>query len=190
LRNVTLLQVRHSFLAAPPLYALVLAAVLVTARGQVPSPDGRIAFRAVVVLTPEFCGATERSQQWGSTFEIGEAACTELEPALKQVFPNLTRVAETASSGDADVILLPRFANIGISIRQPAELFVWVEWTLKDKSGKTVWIGTVQGYGKHRLGGLGRKKDLQAIVTGLAKNTAEQSARAMSSAPELRKLSQ
>jgi hypothetical protein len=85
--------------------------------------------------------------------------------------------------------LLPRFANIGISAKQPAELFVWLEWTLKDKSGKIVWIGTVQGSGKHRLG-VSRKKDLQAILAELAQHTAEQSARTMSSAPELRRLAQ
>jgi hypothetical protein len=184
-----MLQVRNSFLAAPLLCALVLPAVLVTARGQVTSADTKLALRAAVVLTPEFCDTTEKSQVWGSTLEVGKAACTELEPALKDVFPSLTRVAAASSSGDAEVVLLPRFANIGISAKQPAELFVWLEWTLKDKSGKTVWIGTVQGSGKHRLG-VSRKKDLQAILAELAQHTAEQSARTMSSAPELRRLAQ
>ena len=183
-----MLQARNSFLAARLLCALVLPAVLVTARGQVTSADTELALRAAVVLTPEFCDTTEKSQVWGSTFEVGKAACTGLEPALKDVFPSLTRVAAASSSGDAEVVLRPRFANIAISAKQPPSSGCWAEIGSKDKSRQqTVWIGTVQGSGKHRLG-VSRKKDLQAIVAELAQHTAEQSARTMSSAPEFRKL--
>ena len=73
-------------------------------------------------------------------------------PALKGVFSGLTRVQEASSSGEAQLVLTPRFVDIGATQKAFAfsdrELVVLVEWTVKDKSGKSVWIETVQGSAK------------------------------------------
>jgi hypothetical protein len=60
---------------------------------------------------------------------------------------------------------------------------------VKDASGKTVWIETVKGSAKHHSGNaFTYKKNLKLIVNDSMKDAAEQSASAMSSSPELRKL--
>jgi len=70
------------------------------------------------------------------------------------------------------------------------EMDVFLEWTVKDMSGKTVWIETVQRSAKHHMGNLfTHKKNLKLIVEDSVKDAAEQSASKMSSSPELRKLS-
>ena len=110
-------QLRHFFLASALLSLLVLAGVPLTALGQAASPaDTKLALRAALVLTPEFCATKKKKGDFASgkeTFEIGKTACAELEPALRAIFSSLTRLEAVPSSGDAQVVLLPRFVDIG-----------------------------------------------------------------------------
>ena len=60
---------------------------------------------------------------------------------------------------------------------------------MKDSSGKTIWIETVQGSAKRHGGNaFTYNKNKRLIVEESVKDAAEQSAAEMSSAPELRKL--
>jgi len=191
-----MLPTRHAFLASPLLCALALSAAFVTARGQTTSlADTKLALKAALVLTPEFCETrTKKGSSFTGkdTFEIGKAACAELEPALKGVFFSLTRVAAASSSEDAQVVLVPRFVDVDATAPgRHREILVLFEWTVKDKSGRTVWIETVQGSATHRGGSaFSRKKNLNLMVEDSVKDAAEQSASKMSSSPELRKLTQ
>ena len=151
---------------------------------------------AAPVLTPEFCATKTKKGTWGinqETFPVGKAACAELEPALKGVFPGLTQVEAASSAGNAQVVLMPKFVDIGATQTLGAfsnrELVVLVEWTVKDKLGKTVWVETVQGSSKHHMGNVfTHNKNLKRIVADSVKDMAEQSASKMSSSPELTKL--
>jgi hypothetical protein len=192
-----MLQTRYSFLASVLLCLLVLPAVCVTARGQSTlHTDVKPSLNAALVLTPEFCATKTKKGTWGinqETFPVGKAACAELEPALKGVFSGLTRVEASSSAGEAQVVLMPRFVDIGATQTLGAfsnrELIVLVEWTVKDKVGKTVWVETVQGSSKHHMGNLfTHNKNLKRIVADSVKDMAVQSATKMSSSPELSKL--
>ena len=48
---------------------------------------------------------------------------------------------------------MPKFVNISatksLGANSNRELLVLVEWTVKDKAGKTVWVETVEGSAKH-----------------------------------------
>jgi len=170
-----------------------------------PTPDvkpaeGKLPFKAALVLTPEFCATKVKpkgsamTKEWG-TFDIGKSACEELEPALKGVFVNLTRVAAVPSPEDAQLVLLPRIVDVNATTASIAfsnrEMVVIVEWTVKDTSGKTVWIETVQGSAKHHMGNLFTfKKNQHLIVTDSMKAAAVESASKMSGSVELRKLAQ
>jgi hypothetical protein len=175
-----------------------MVATFATAHGQTISPtDARLPLKAVLVLTPEFCATITKGAPFTTKekFEIGKAACTELEPALKAVFPNLARVEAATSSGDAQVVLLPRFVDVGATMGVTAfsnrEMTVLLEWTVKDMSGNTVWLGTVQGSAKHHVGNMfSYKKNCMLITEDSVKDAAAQSASKMASAPELRKLAQ
>jgi hypothetical protein len=127
------------------------------------------------------------------TYEVGKAACAELEPALKGVFLSLIRVAAPPPPEEAQVVLLPRF--VGASTTRPEfayskrKMIVFLEWTVKDKSGRTIWIETVQGSAEHNLGtAFTIDKNLKLIVKDSVRDAAEQSASKMSSAQELRKV--
>ena len=150
-----------------------------------------------LVLTPEFCATITKGAPFTTKeeFKIGKAACTELEPALKAVFPNLVRVEAASSSGDAKVTLLPKFvdvvATMGVTAFSNREMTVILEWTVKDMSGNTVWLGTVQGSAKHHTGNMfNYKKNCMQITEDSVKDAAAQSASKMAFAPELRKLAQ
>jgi len=194
-----MLQTCHSFPASPLLCALCLPAVFMTARGQTTSSaDAKLTLKAALVLTPEFCATNIKKGDFFSgkeTFDIGKAACAELEPALRGAFSSLTRVLAADSSKDAQVVLIPRLVDVAatktVSPFSNREMVVLLEWTAKDASGKTVWIDTVQGSAKRHAGTLfTRDKNLKLIVQDSVKDAAEQSSSKMSSAPELRKLMQ
>ena len=193
-----MVQTRNSFLAVSLVYTLLfLSIAFETAGAQTASPsDTKLALRAALVVTPEFCATKFTKGSWATikeTFPVGKIACAELQPALERVFSSLTSVTAAPSSGDVQVVLVPRFVDVGATTAVTAfsnrEMDVFLEWTVKDISGKTVWIETVQGSSKHHMGNVfTHNKNLKLIVMDSVKDAAEQSASRMSSSPELRSL--
>jgi len=162
--------------------------------------DAKLPIKAALVLTPEFCATKIKpkgsalTKEWG-TFEVGKAACEQLEPALKEAFFSLRRVAAPPAAQEAQLVLLPRIVDVNATTAMGAfsnrEMVVVLEWTAKDPAGNTVWLETVQGSAKHHMGNLFTfKKNQVLIVTDSVKDAAVQSASKMSSSPELRKLTQ
>lgn len=157
-----------------------------------------MALRAALLVTPEFCDTKFKKGSWATikeTFEVGKIACAELEPALAQVFSSVTPVTAIPSSGDTQVVLIPRFVDVGATTTMSAfsnrEMDVFLEWTVKDMSGKTVWIETVQGSSRHHMGNVfTHSKNVKLIVRDSIKDAAEQSASKMADSVELRKLTQ
>jgi len=159
---------------------------------------GKLPFKAALVLTPEFCQTKIKpkgsvmTKELGS-FDVGQAACKELEPALKDVFSSLTRVAAPPSAEEAQLVLVPKIADVSVTTASIAfsnrEMVVMIEWTVKDSTGKTVWLETVQGSAKHHQGNLFTfRKNQGLIVTDSMKAAAAESANKMSASPELHKL--
>jgi hypothetical protein len=65
-----------------------------------------------------------------------------------------------------------------------------MEWTVRDQSGKAIWIDTVQGSAKRHIGNaFTHGSNLKHIVQESVQDMAEQSAARISNAPELLKLS-
>jgi len=162
--------------------------------------DAKLPLKAALVLTPEFCATKIKpkgaalTKEWGS-FDVGKAACEQLEPALKEAFSSLTRVPAPPTAQEAQLVLLPRIVDVNATTAIGAfsnrEMVIVLEWTAKDPAGNTVWLETVQGSAKHHMGNLFTfKKNQVLIVTDSVKDAAVQSASKMSSSPELRKLAQ
>jgi hypothetical protein len=131
-----------------------------------------------LVLTPEFCGTKIRKGSFLSgreTFEVGKAACPELEKTLKETLPGLARLSREPEAGDrpAGIILIPRFVDAGatktVGAFSDREFVVLVEWTAKDAAGKALWIETVQGSAKAHMGNVftagGNRKGLNSYCT-------------------------
>jgi len=189
-----MLRTVYSFPAAFLLYTLALTGICVAADGQAaPQAGQKLSLNAALLLTPEFC-ATVRTGKYGDrkeTYEFGRAACARLEPALRNVFPSLTRVEALSSAADGQVVLIPKFMDVatknGFSLHR--EMVVTVEWTVKDKLGKTVWIETAQGTTRNKTGNsFTYKKNLEKTVEDSVESMAEDSASKMAASPELRKL--
>ena len=183
---------------------VLLSASVPRVRAQAPAAvpaavpaEAKLPLNAVLVLTPEFCATVfKQGSIWTTgreSFDVGKLACTELEPALKPVFANLTVVAAPPASGGAQVVLIPKFADTHATTSSFAfanrEMDVFLEWTAKDAAGKTVWLQTVQGSSKHHMGNMfTHGHDVKLIVRDSVKDVAEQSAAKMEAAAELRKL--
>jgi hypothetical protein len=116
-------------------------------------------------------------------------ACEELGPAFKGVFSSVVRVAATPPPGETQVVLLPRLVDA--RAESFGETVVVLEWTVKDALGRTLWIGTGQGSGNYSHGPTVHpvQKMMKTLHDAL-RDAAKQSAAQMSSAPELRKLTQ
>jgi len=180
--------------ASALLLAMVLLAVCTPGRGQVASPtDQKLNLNVAVVVDPDFC--TTKLKKNHETFEVGRAACDVFKSALEQGFSTVTSVATEKDAVVAQAILVPRFVDVSATKTMGAfstrELTVLLEWTVKDKSGRTVWIETIQGSGKNHMGNsFTYKKDLKEIIEYAVQDLAQKSVVAMDSSPELRKLEQ
>ena len=161
------------------------------------SPDAKLPLNAVLVLTPEFCATKfKQGSVWTTgreTFAVGKMACTDLEPALKSAFANLTVVSAPPTSGDAQLVLVPKFADTHATTSSFAfanrEMDVFLEWTAKDSAGKTIWLQTVQGSSKHHMGNVfTHGHNVNLIVRDSVKDVADQSVAKMEAAAELQKL--
>jgi hypothetical protein len=172
-----------------------LLTLSMVAQDQTPAPQ-KLSLTAALVLTPEFCATVNKKGGWATEekFPVGKAACNELEPALKGIFTSLTRVEDSSKSGDAQLVLEPKFADVGATQKAFAfskrELVVVVEWTVRDQSGKAIWIDTVQGSAKRHIGNaFTHGSNLKHIVQDSVEDMAQQSAAKMSNAPEVLKMS-
>ncbi len=176
------------------LLAMVLPGTCNTARSQTPpAADQKLNLSAAVVMDPEFCATKIKKNH--ETFEVGKAACDVFKSALEQGFSSVTSVATDKDALEAQAILMPKFVDVSATKTMGAfstrELTVLLEWTVKDRSGRTVWIETVQGSGKNHMGnGFTYKTDLKEIIQYAVQDLAQKSAAAMDASPELRKLEQ
>lgn len=174
--------------------ALVLPGLSITARSQTAgAADQRLNLNAAVVVSQEFCATKIKKNH--ESFEVGKASCADLKSALEQGFSSLTSVTSDKDVANAQAILLPRFVDVSATKTMGAfssrELTVLLEWTVKDKSGRTVWIETVQGTGKNHMGNaFTYKTDLREIIRYAVEDLAHKSVAAMDASPELRKLEQ
>lgn len=180
---------RFILLIAPCCLLLSLSVGAQSPSSTVPQ---KLSLTAALVLTPEFCATVNK--KGSEKFKVGKAACGELGPALQGVFSNLSQVDDSSKAGNAQVVLEPKFADVGATQKAFAfsnrELVLLVEWTVRDQSGRVMWLDTVQGSAKRHIGNaFTYGSNLKHIVEDSAKDLAEQSAVKMSSAPQLQKLS-
>jgi hypothetical protein len=164
----------------------------VLAESQATPAPQKLSLTAALVLTPEFCATVNKKKS--EKFPVGKTACAELEPVLKGIFTSLIRVDDSSKAGDAQLVLEPKFADVAATQAAIAfsnrELVVQVEWTVRDQSGKAIWIETVQGSSKRHIGNaFTYGSNLKHIVQDSVQDMAEQSAAKMSAAPQLLKLS-
>jgi hypothetical protein len=176
------------------LISLCLSPLLIdSANGQIQTvAQQKLSLTAALVLTPEFCATVNK--KGSEKFPVGKTACNELEPVLKGVFASLARVDDSSKAGDAQLVLEPRFADVGATQKAFAfsnrELVVLLEWTARDQSGKVAWLETVQGSAKRHIGNaFTHGSNLKHIVEESVQDLAEQSAAKMSASPQLLKLS-
>jgi hypothetical protein len=154
-----------------------------------------MSLKAVLVLTPKFCASRLLALPPGEGWiEVGKAACTQLEPALWSAFRKLAPVQAALSPGEAELELTPRFDTINVihpkHYTRSLELLVVVEWTVKDKSGKKVWVQTVQGSAEHSIGLYASQEDQKLLAQDAVQDLADKSAREIAASPEIRKLIQ
>jgi hypothetical protein len=167
------------------------------AQQAAPAAPNKLALTAALVLTPEFCATVKKV---GSAlvnqekFDVGKEACKQLEPGLATVFTELKRVADSSETAGAQVVIEPKFADVGATQKAFAfskrELVVVVEWTIRDRDGKVLWLETIDGSAKRNIGNaFTHGKNMKHIVEDAVQNVTEESAAKMISATQLQKYS-
>jgi hypothetical protein len=164
-----------------------------------PSSPTKLALKAQLILSPEFC-ATKKRHSFAAmeVVGVGKAACSQLYPALVGIFSDLQQAENVPAAGSstAQITLIPRFIDI-IATQPPfvpspskRKLVVLLEWTVKDTMGRTIWLQTVQGTSELKPRGLGGKKYEAALVDAAISDLAKDSVDKISAAREIRQLSQ
>ena len=150
-----MLRAAKSVLSSAALAALtgLGTAAVAPAQSAQPQTFSTLAIKADVVLSPEFCATTmKKGSVWTvkESFAVGENTCPKLETELAKIFTGLSRISKLPEPNDgaADIILVPKFGDIGATMAVGAfsnrELVVVLEWTALDRAGKTLWVQTVQ----------------------------------------------
>jgi len=186
---------RHCGYALVAAAGVLLSSAVSHAQEPAPAASKKIPLTAALVLTPEFCATVNKVGKKminQEKFAVGKEACKQLEPALAAVFTSLARVEDSANTGDAQVVLEPKFDDVGATQKAFAfsnrELVLVLEWTVRDKSGKVLWLETVEGSAKRHIGNtFTHGSNLKHIIEDAVQNLTEQSVEKMASAPQLRR---
>jgi hypothetical protein len=164
---------------------------------QPPSAPSRLPLKAEVLLSPKFCATKKRqSIALKDVLNVGKATCEQIYAALIPVFSELQRLEKmpTAGGNTAQITLIPRFVDISTT-QQPflpssqRKLVIFLEWTVQDSMGHTIWLQTVQGSSEHKAGWAVTAKGVAAMVDAAVGELAQDSVAKISVAPELQKLS-
>jgi len=157
------------------------------------APIVKLPLNAALILTPDFCATKwTTGNGWTSakdSYAVGQAACEYLEPTLKDAFSTVTTLQAPRPEAEVAVVLQPKIVNADATKGGKREMVVLLEWTATDAAGKTVWVQTVQGTASHKRGGaFSYKKNFKLLLADAVKDAAEESAREISLAPELKAL--
>ena len=140
-----------------------------------------------LVLTAEFCAnkTTKGAFLAGTreSFAVGKLACSELSANLAQYLTNVRTLEEPPSGLRSTALTLtPRYVDLGTAL--PAmlwskkELSLYIEWTVEDAQGKTLWVQTVEGVGRKAsikfVSGPFAKRLIAPAMQDLTRNLMEQ----------------
>jgi hypothetical protein len=159
---------------------------------------GTFGIRAALVLSSDFCTSkAAHGSFWTNgkdTFFIGKLLCARLESGFSSRFTRLVRVEDASSPGNAQVIFIPKIVNVSYASHfRNDDLAVQVEWTVKDSSGKILYVSTAQGRAKDEgptgVGSGNPHGDrVYDVVNDAVDDVIAQSVTSISSAPELHNL--
>lgn len=185
-------KIRLSLSPLLVLSAFAFSVGYMPACGQTASaPAAKLGLNAVLVLTPDFCATKTKTAN--GTFEVGKAACAELEPALKAVFNRLAVRADSTLQTGEQVALRPTAFDVTFGTsptsRLESEVTVDLEWTGTVQSGRVVWIDKVEGSAHHRAASaFNVRKVATEMMEDAIKDACSRSANLMSQSAELHKL--
>ena len=177
------------------LLSILLAGQPISAQDH-PLSEPQLPLRAALVLTPDFCNSrlAHGTQDAKKGLEVGKVACLELEPTIRADFENLATVSNAKETGDAQLVLIPKFIDVAVTIEgvtafSDQELNLFLQWTAKDASGRTVWLETVRGSARHHVGNVfTARKNQRLIIDDAVQDAAVESSKKILSSRELRKL--
>ena len=84
---------------------------------------------------------------------------------------------------------MPKIGDIGATLGRKRELVIELEWTALDRTGKTLWVRTIQTTGQTKFGNaFTRGKNSRAMDDAAVKDALAKSEAAIRTAPQLLQL--
>jgi hypothetical protein len=91
------------------------------------------------------------------TLVIGDSLCKNAEILCKKVFHKVTVNRGTYVNAGSDVVLTPEVVFLDKTqaafSSQMVEMEIRVLWKLTNARGKIIWIDTIKGFGREKMGG-------------------------------------
>ena len=165
------------------------------------TPGAKIPLSVEVRITPELTAAKSEREVMGAKYLIplGESLASNTREMSRRLFENTTFTVSNADApplAGVDAVLIPKLElaenAIAAMAFSEAILTVMLEWTCLDgKTGKRVFVQTVSGEGKGRMGTAfshkqRAKERIEAALNELFRNSFE----ALKASPEIKRLAQ
>lgn len=124
------------------------------------SSKEKIPLHVELLLSPDFCDykfTRQRGLDW-HVFPLGEAFCNGSKILANAAFTEVSVASgEAIPSGNRiDAKLIPKLVSVNHFMPMVAwqiqEAVIIIEWKLVDINGKMIWVDTVQGKGRNKLG--------------------------------------
>lgn len=124
------------------------------------SSKEKIPLHVELLLPPDFCDykfTRQRGLDW-HVFPLGEAFCNGSKILANAAFTEVSVASgEAIPSGNRiDAKLIPKLVSVNHFMPMVAwqiqEAVIIIEWKLVDINGKMIWVDTVQGKGRNKLG--------------------------------------
>lgn len=120
----------------------------------------KIPLHVVLLLSPDFCDYTFTRQRLGDwhVYPLGEAFCNGSKMLANAAFTEVSMTLETTipPGHRIDAKLIPKLVSVNHFMPmwawQIQEAVIIIEWKLVDINGKMIWVDTVQGKGRNKLG--------------------------------------
>jgi hypothetical protein len=118
-------------------------------------------------LTDELCNAKWEKQELSRHYilPIGSALCMNAEAVARAVFTEVRIIRDKgiSPSTETDAVLIPSLAAIErdrpVTIYSTQTTSILFNWSLHDRNGEPIWVTTIAGEGKGRMGSSVLSKD-------------------------------
>jgi len=153
----------------------------------------KVPMSAALIIDPQLKDYGIMAPLYGGTakYEIGKYLARYTEDVSRNLFNQVTMYdsLETATN-KADVILIPKAVRSSTFITTPIKVFVCMEWSVKDRTGRQMlWLTSIESEASEKPGAFSYSKQQHAVYQRVLDELCFKTLKAFRESPEISRLS-